>query len=224
MQRAGSTLPVRLQRSPAKRPRSAQVREWFGGRTCNSLKRIETGKRGPAVGRPRFGIGSVAGRFARSRNRRCVSSVYDGREHNCRTLDPLVVGSIPTGPTNTFKGSVRKCWALDISMWRKTLARGRDALSQPPRSVSARGSVPARPPHRRAPSRVTSATSRIVPTPWASRHSLQRTLARARACKRSRHFQNPPSAATATIDCKALHRGVTRSRSIPGLSYASLRI
>ena len=30
------------------------------------------------------------------------------------TLNPLVVGSIPTRPTNTLKGLARKCWALVI--------------------------------------------------------------------------------------------------------------
>ena len=66
---------------------SAPVRERFGGRTCSSLKRIETGTRGPSVGAPRFGIGSVARRrFGCPRNHRCVSSAYEHRERECLGL------------------------------------------------------------------------------------------------------------------------------------------
>ena len=39
-------------------------------------------------------------------------SAYKQRRLGCLGLNPLVVGSIRTRPTNTDKGSVRKCWAL----------------------------------------------------------------------------------------------------------------
>ena len=85
-----------------------------------------------------FGIGSVAGRrFVCRQNRRCVSSAYEPAPARVPwTLNPLVVGSIPTRPTNTFKGLASNAGPLSFSARRKTRARGRALTPHPrPRTV-----------------------------------------------------------------------------------------
>ena len=103
---AGSTdrhAPLRSQADTA--CHSAHVRERFGGCRAKPLTRFEKGRTATSSADFWFGIGSVAAAVRPSA--RPPLRFFGLRARGARvpwTLNPLVVGSIPTRPTNSNKG------------------------------------------------------------------------------------------------------------------------